>query len=84
MTFRIHKVMKEDARRQFYRLPYISSRGQGYYLDLLVLRANARLKGKPLFWTFLMAIVKHLKAHLTDYNPYISLREDDRHLLAIT
>ena len=70
-------MLKEDARSQFHRLPYISDKGQGYYLDLLVLRANARLKGKNLFWTFLKAIVMHVNDPLTDYNPYIPLREDE-------
>ena len=70
-------MLKEDARSPFHRLPYISDKGQGYYLDLLVLPANAHSKGKNLFWTFLKAIVMHVNDSLTDYNHYIPLREDE-------
>ena len=70
-------MLKEDAHRQFYRLPYLSDKGKAYYLDLLVLRANARLKGKSIFYTFLKAIIMHVNDPLEDYNPYIPVREEE-------
>ena len=48
----IHAVLKKDCRQQFGRLPYLSSLGETYYLDLLVWRANTRLKKSPLFLKF--------------------------------
>ena len=77
MLLRIHKVLKEDARSQFSRLPYISDKGQGYYLDLLVLRANSRLKGFCVFYTFFKAILLHVHHPLEDYDPIIPLREEE-------
>ena len=70
-------MIKNDAQRQFYRLPYLSDRGQGYYLDLLVLRANARLKNRSIFYTFLKVIVMHENDPLVGYDPIIPVREDD-------
>ena len=73
----IHKVLKEDGRSQFKRLPYISDDGEGYYLDLLVLRANARLRKISFFYMFLRAIYQHTTDPLIDYDPTIPLREDE-------
>ena len=70
-------MIKNDAQRQFYRLPYLSDRGQGFYLDLLVLRSNARLKNRSIFYTFLKAIVMHENDPLVGYDPIIPVREDD-------
>ena len=70
-------MLKNDAQRQFYRLPYLSDRGQSYYLDLLVLRANARLKKRSIFSTFLKAIQMHENDPLVGYDPTIRVREDE-------
>ena len=45
-------MIKKDAHQQFGRLPYLTSRGETYYLDLLVFRANARLYNVNLFQAF--------------------------------
>ena len=46
-------------------------------MDLLVLRANARLKGLCVFYTILEAILLHVHHPLEDYDPYIPLREEE-------
>ena len=73
----IHKVLKLDAQRQFYRLPYLTEKGHAYYLDLLVLRANARLKKRSIFYTFMKALQMHENDPLTDWNPIIPVHEDE-------
>ena len=44
----MHGVIKRDGYHQFGRLPYLNEKGETYYLDLLVRRANARLQGMNL------------------------------------
>ena len=45
----MHKVLKNYARCQFGRLPYLTRKGETKYLDLLVMRANASLMKLPFF-----------------------------------
>ena len=46
----IHGVLKRAAMAQFGRLPYLPSDGLPYYLDLLIWRINAELKGERTPW----------------------------------
>ena len=62
----IHGVIKRDARRQFGRLPYLTGDGQPYYLDLLVLRANTKLKKAPIIKAFCAALWRWTKTPLED------------------
>ena len=70
-------MIKEDGKAQFHRLPYLSDRGQSFYLDLLILRANARLQKIPLFKAFLTAIRSHTLSPNSSYNPIVPMREDE-------
>ena len=49
--------MKNAAREQFGRLPYISGVGEAYYLDLLVWRTNKKLLKLPMFQEFCKALL---------------------------
>lgn len=53
----VHGVVKNAAREQFGRLPYISDKGDVYYLDILVWRANVRLRKLPIFAEFAKALL---------------------------
>ena len=70
-------MIKEDARAQWHRLPYLSDRGQSFYLDLLILRANARLQKVPFFFAFLKAIRTHTLNPNSSYNPLVPMRDDE-------
>ena len=48
-----------------------------YYLDLLILRANARLNKLPFFYIFLGAIQVHTLDPLENFNPKIPIRVDE-------
>ena len=50
-------MLKDKARQQFGRLPYISNDGEGYYLDLLVWRVNRNLKKLPVFVEFCKSLL---------------------------
>ena len=63
----IHGVIKQDARQQFGRLPYLNSEGNTYYLDLLVWRANKRLANVPFFYGFALDLWTWTRYPLHDF-----------------
>ena len=73
----IHGVIKRDGFSQFGRLPYLNNNGETYYLDLLVWRANARLKGIPLFEDFCKILWLWAQHPLEDWNRRIPLNVDE-------
>ena len=73
----IHGVLKRDARSQFGRLPYLTGEGKTFYLDLVVWRANARLKDEPLFYSFCKALHSWTNNPLEDFDHTIPVREEE-------
>ena len=73
----IHGVLKRDARAQFGRLPYITSQGESYYIDLLVWRGNVNLKKLPVFPQFFMTLWFWTHRPLEDHDRIIPLFEEN-------
>ena len=73
----IHAVIKKDAHQQFGRLPYLTSRGETYYLDLLVFRANARLYNVNLFQAFCNTLYFWTNEPLEGWSHIIPVFEED-------
>lgn len=73
----IHGVIKRDAHQQFGRLPYLTSKGETYYLDLLVWRANRRLEKMPFFYSFSKDLWNWTHHGLEDWAHIIPPFEED-------
>ena len=70
-------MIKRDGYHQFGRLPYLNEKGETYYLDLLVWRANARLQGMNLMEAFFRFLWLWINHPLEDWNLITPLFEDD-------
>ena len=68
--------MKNAAREQFGRLPYISEVGEAYYLDLLVWRTNKKLLKLPIFQEFCKALLFWTVNPLEGYSQRIPIFEE--------
>ena len=59
-------MIKRFARRQFGRLPYLTSDGSTYYLDLCVWVANRKLSKEPIWSNWCKALSSWTKQPLDD------------------
>ena len=73
----IHAVIKRDAQNQFGRLPLLTSKGETYYLDLLVWRANRNLEKAPLFHSFAKDLWLWTHQPLEDWSHIIPVMEEE-------
>ena len=73
----IHSVIKKDAQAQFNRLPYITQNGDPYYLNLVVWRANVRLRKENPFGAFCKDLWFWTHRPLTDFNYRVPIVTDE-------
>ena len=73
----VHGVVKNDGRKMFGRLPYLSDRGQSYYLDILIWRLNVRLQKARYFTEYLRCLYRWTWAPCEDYENFTPVFHDN-------
>ena len=69
-------MIKRAAHKQFGRLPYLTSTGECYYLDLLVWRENKKLEGLDVFTSYCKDLWFWTNRPLEDFDHIIPIVED--------
>ena len=73
----IHATLKKDARKQFGRLPYLTTEGLPYYIDLVNWRVNQGLQKLALWPAFCRILKTWTKEPLEGWKNIVPLVEED-------
>ena len=78
----IHKILKKHARDQFGRLPYLTSGGKPYYIDLVCWRTNIKLKRENFWRSFCKALQQWVSDPLEDWDRTVPVCVDEPEFLS--
>jgi len=73
----IHATLKKDSRKQFGRLPYLTSDGKPYYIDLVCWRVNQGLQKISLWPAFCRILKTWTKEPLEGWKNIVPMIEED-------
>lgn len=73
----IHATLKKDARKQFGRLPYLTSDGKPYYIDICNWRVNQGLQKRSVWPAFCRILQTWTKDPLEGWKNIVAMVEED-------